>query len=323
MKLTKAFFHGQNHIVTEENGMLTPYRFSQDRLAYYANEDEILGARANNSSSISIEFTTSEDLFTLDVAFSNEVRNENSLTVYEDGHLAQIIGFTWDEPKTQIIYRKKNSQKLGKECHYAIYLPTMATASVQNLSAEDATPTPQRTKLLLALGDSITQGVYTQASAHAYPTRLARRFGLEVCNQAVGGYYFNANAFVKDADPSIITLAYGINDLSRTNSDAVQILKDAEICIQKIAALYPNIPVFCITPIWRADFMPEQLPAYDALTEGLLALCEQYGLYAINGRDTFPHDAGLFTDGYLHPSDDGFAIMERLFADAFMAAGVV
>ncbi len=323
MKLTEAFFHGQNHIVAEENGMITPYRFTQDRLAYYADEDDIFAPRANNSSGISIEFTSSADEFTLDVAFADEVRCENSLTVYEDGHLAQIIGFTWDEPKTQIIYRKKNSQKEGKECHYAIYLPTMATASVQNLSAEDAVPTPQRETQLLALGDSITHGVYAQASAHAYPTRLARRFGMEVCNQAVGGYYFNADAFLNDANPSIITLAYGINDLSRTNSDAVQVLKDAETCIQKIAALYPDIPVFCITPIWRADFTPEQLPAYDALTEGLLALCEQYGLYSINGRDTFPHDAHLFTDGYLHPSDDGFAIMERLFADAFVAAGVV
>ncbi len=326
MQLTEAFFHGQDHIVAATDGMLTPYRFSADRLAYYNNEDKVLGTRAENSSGISIEFETAADMFTLDVRLTNEVRNENSVTVYENGHLTQIIGMTWDEPKTKLIYRKKQESMLGKRCHYAIYLPVMATASVQNLSAEDATPTPKRAKQLLALGDSITQGVHAQASAHAYATRLARRFDLELCNQAVGGYYFNDAAFVKDANPSVITLAYGINDICRFGEEAdpaAVVLQNADACFAKLGVLYPRVPVFCLTPIWRADFAPEQLPIYEKLTAGLLALCAKHGAHALDGSVLFPHDAGLFTDGYLHPNDDGFAVMAEIFADAIGAAGVL
>lgn len=320
MKLTEAFFHGQHHIVTEADGMLTPYRLSADRIAFYSQENEVFAPRAENSSGISIEFESSADEFTLDVRFSNEVRNENSLTVYEDGHLTQIVGITWAEPKTQLRYLKKNQLKLGQTCRYAIYLPTMATASVQNLSAEDATPLPKRAKQLLTLGDSITQGVYAQASANAYTTRLARKFGMELCNQGVGGYYFNADAFVKDTDPSIITIAYGINDISRlealpTAEIAPFILNCAEGCFAKLQMLYPGIPMICLTPLWRADFRAEQIPAFEALTEGLLKLCKQYQITTINGCEAFPHDTDLFTDGYLHPNDDGFAIM----ADAIAA----
>ncbi len=322
MLLTDAFFHGHDHIVENARGLLTPYRFSAERIAFYSAENEVFSPRAQNSSGISIEFETCADSFTLDLCLTNEVRNENSLTIYEDGHLAQIVGITWDEPKTKLIYRKKNTLKAGKACQYAIYLPTMATASVQNLSAEDAKPLPKREKQLLALGDSITQGVYAQASAHAYPTRLARQFGMELCNQGVGGYHFRADAFEQEADPSVITLSYGINDISVHTGEenaAQVILANAEACFAKLAAVYPGVPMVCLTPIWRADFAPAQLPIYDAVTKGLLALCEKYGVYGIDGSVRFPHDDTLFTDGYLHPTDDGFAVMAEIFADGIKA----
>ncbi len=322
MQFTDAFFHGHDHIVTGADGMCTPYRFSPARLAFYADEDEIFAPRAQNSSGISIEFTTSADMFSFDLHITNEVRNENSITVYEDGALVQIIGVTRDEPKTKVIYRKKNEHKMGKPCHYAFYLPTMATASVQNLSAEDAVPQPKRAKQLLALGDSITQGVYAQASAHAYATRLARKFEMELCNHAVGGYYFNQELLGAEAQPDVITVAYGINDISKFG-DATLILSLAEDFFAKLVAVYPNIPVFCITPLWRANFLPEQLPIYNVVTQGLLALCEKYQLHAMNGCDVFPHDATLFTDGFLHPNDDGFAIIAEAFAAELQRAGVV
>lgn len=319
--IKEAFFHGHDHVTETEDGYTIPYRMTPARLTYYAAEDEIFTPRAQNSSGISLAFETAADMFTFSVKTSNEVRNENSFTVYENGRLVQIIGFTWDEAKSTFIYRKKSEQQLGKRCTYEIYLPTMATVGIKDFAIADATPLPKHEKQLLALGDSITHGVYAQASAHAYPTALARRFGLEVCNQAVGGYYFNPEAIEPEAAPSIITLAFGINDISRMITQGVEgaaatayIAQQAERCLQKIAACYPAVPVVAITPLWRADFTAKQLEIYQALTPALLALYEKYSVHAINGAATFPHDAALFTDGFLHPNDDGFAIMTNLFA---------
>ena len=89
-------------------------------------------------------------------------------------------------------FAKKQEKDLQR---VTIYLPHniyLALQSVEIIDGEALPVTGSIHKKLLCLGDSITQGMDAYYPSNTYPVQLARFFEMDLLNQGVGGYIFNA-----------------------------------------------------------------------------------------------------------------------------------
>jgi hypothetical protein len=166
----------------------------------------------------------------------------------------------------------------------------------------------KREKILFCLGDSISQGYDAKFLINRYADNLARALGAEEYNFAVGGDRFRpALAEAKAAaDPDYITVGYGTNDWSRMALADVE--KRCVAFYKNLSKNFPRAKIFAITPIWRDDYEKET-PFGDFL--GVAKIIENAckglaNVTVICGWDLVPHDKVLYSDLYVHPSDEGF-----------------
>ena len=75
-----------------------------------------------------------------------------------------------------------------------VYLPWFAKVVIRQVRLSDgACVLPvKKSRRLLAFGDSITQGYTANFSSLSYVNQVARQLDVEVLNQGVGGYFFDA-----------------------------------------------------------------------------------------------------------------------------------
>lgn len=196
-----------------------------------------------------------------------------------------------------------------------IYFPTLASFALKSLSLTDGASLrphqPQRHILLH--GDSITQGYDARFPSQTYAMRLGRYYDAEIFNQAIGAACFNPEVIerVTEADPDFIILAYGTNDWQMKNAEDFRI--DAQAFFHKLVEMYPGVPTFQILPIWRDD-LEEVTPNAGNFMECRQLLAEwaaAEGITVLDNYELVPYDTDLFADGYLHPSDEGFAFYAR------------
>ncbi len=191
-----------------------------------------------------------------------------------------------------------------------IVLPHSAGVKLGALELTDAgyiRPVKKNT-VILAYGDSITQGYDALHPTNTYAMRLADEFDAEIFNKGIGGAAFSpAFAAVKNGiDPDFITIAYGTNDwTSRTYE---RISQDATAFIQNVVTNYPTKPIFVLSPIWRWDIDTEKPSGrFGVVEEILAAACKAHkNVTFISGTDLIPHDGAYFGDLRLHPNDKGF-----------------
>ncbi len=198
------------------------------------------------------------------------------------------------------------------EKHIEIYFPWSAAAEIAMLELSNgASLRPAtRKRQLLSFGDSITQGYDAQYPSLSYHSRLCRVLRAEGINKGIGGEKFFPELLSsrEDISPDIITVAYGTNDWSKRDRRNFE-----ENCYRFMSILtqqYPDIPIFAITPLWRADWN-KQTPFGAPLWEAVKLLEKIYAGFAtvtvISGRSLVPHLPEFYADGYLHPNDLGFA----------------
>ena len=200
-----------------------------------------------------------------------------------------------------------------------LYFPVFPYVAVRRLESNgrlepDTTTLPR----LLCLGDSITQGFNAVHPSLTWTSRLADLLGLDALNQGVGGYYFDAASLdglevlagEGPSRPRLITVAYGTNDWDLV--PALPTLRaKARAYFEKLAVLFPGVPVFVLTPIWRGDIdRPKACGNFDDVAR---ALAEEAGRHpdnrVIDGLDIAIHDRKFFQDNWLHPNEEGFRLM--------------
>ena len=171
---------------------------------------------------------------------------------------------------------------------------------------------------MLMYGDSITQGYDASLTSRSYASRLTALLNADSINRGIGGErFFPALAELSEnISPDIVTVAYGTNDWSKTESYEVFEQKCADF-YGALSRLYPEAKIFAITPIWRKDgeritavgtfdFVPKTIQRVTASLPNVTVL-EGYGFV--------PHDPAFFYDLRLHPNDEGFAhYAENLYA---------
>ena len=275
--------------------------------------------RCHATAGIRMRFVTDSRSLSLScVAIGYTSRNFFSADIFVNGVLADCVdNFSSDDfPQDYADYgfplgEFSKTAELGEgEKEVCIYFPWSVGLSVRKLELDDGAyvKSAKREKILLAYGDSITQGYDALRPSNRYASLLADMLGADEYNKGIGGeFFFPPLATLSDnICPDYITVAYGTNDWSKRGKEEYE-----SSCIgfyKNLCERYPDTPVFAISPIWRKDCMDYRpFGSFDGVHEIFRKMCEQCpGVTLINPWEFVPHDVKYYSDLYLHPNDEGF-----------------
>lgn len=294
-------FHGCLDIQQFSDQSVLPKRLTSEQIDYLHSKSEVLYERALSTSGITMEFSTSQPAISFCCSACAFSRNHNSIDIYENGKRTETIPFNLDHNIQEVHYIRRQPEPSTLK----IYFPAMASLRVSKLNLGHVTPVVRRLKTLLCLGDSITQGIYSQTASSAYPARLGRALDMEVINQGIGGFYYDKQ-FLAPVSADAVTIAYGTNDL-HCYHDLDIIRQNVTQFYETVNELYPEADVAVISPPWRADLKgtPDQV-LFDQICDMILDTAAKYHYLPVDGRTLVDHDPCFFTDEYLHPNDIGF-----------------
>lgn len=194
-----------------------------------------------------------------------------------------------------------------------VYLPNLASVAVGNLATNGSLALAPKRGYLLALGDSITQGYVVGSPGLSWPARVARACGLDLVNQAIAGHHFDARTLkgmrlLRENPPTLVVVAYGTNDWAHAESKR-ELVKNCAKYLERVAEMFPDTPVYVLSPIWRADEDESRGhgKSLDWVRKRLYGECARLGLRYVEGSTLVPADTALFADGRLHPNAEGAA----------------
>ena len=197
-----------------------------------------------------------------------------------------------------------------------VYLPYIMSVAVGNLATNGSLePAPAR-GYLLVLGDSISQGFVAGSPSLTYPVRVAQTLDLDLLNQAIAGYVFDAATLkgmgrLRKYPPTAIIVAYGTNDWDHKDS-AKHISKDADAYLDFLARAFPEVPTYVLSPLWRADEDEPRPCGHDLawMGEMLSDLCRHHPLMTfVDGYHSIPRNPVMLSDRVLHPGPVAAAIV--------------
>ena len=191
-----------------------------------------------------------------------------------------------------------------------IFFPTLSDVAISAVTlADGATVMPHRARCrILFHGDSITQGYDALFPSDCYANRLARYYDAEILNQAIGAACFDPAVLQPVGAFDFVVVAYGTNDWR--NKTMADFTADAAGFLARLSLIYGKLPVFVVLPIWRTDTDDGAPCAGDFMECRALIgrLAATQGFTVLDDYHLLPHDTRLFSDGYLHPNDIGFAL---------------
>ncbi len=287
---------------------LEPRRFSPRQMEHFRS-NEAFQLRSRCSAGVRLELSTDASALTLHYTLSQGARDWAYFDLFVDGAWVAGLGSEPSPADSGIVRFELPAD--GAMHHLTLHLPHCQPISLRAMELESATqclPAPKAEKNLLCIGDSITQGMDARHPSNAYPSQLARFFGMNLINQGVGGYYFDRTSLSSDLEyqPDWITVAYGTNDWSRCRSISQFRLFCAEY-LTGLSALYPHAKIYVLTPIWRSD-RAEVKPggAFEELASSIRRIVSDFpSMRVIEGLELVPHIPALYPDAKVHPGDEG------------------
>ncbi|ROR66256.1 SGNH/GDSL hydrolase family protein [Agrococcus jenensis] len=193
--------------------------------------------------------------------------------------------------------------------------PTATAARTASTSAPDDAP------LAVFIGDSYTVGTATPISGAGFPAMLGELRGWRVQNLAIAGTgystgradgacassgcqsYIGVLPRAVDADPDILVVSGGRNDLQRAHVEAAVTAFYAEVRRQ-----LPDVRLIVTSPLWDDSPTPDALLA---LRERVAAAAENAGAEYLDLGDLFLDRPDLIASDDLHPNEEGLALIAR------------
>ena len=323
LKDIKSITHGAVKI-TENDGKFSFFRFSDEQYEFYKATNAAFANKALGTASVILDFYTDSDTLSIDWSAKKvSTRDYCCFDVYENGVMVGHFGNSTAD--AELSGSEHFALSEGKN-RITVYLPALYAGYISSLELDDGAslePIKRGTRALI-VGDSITQGYDAIYPSLSYANLTVSEFGFEAVNQAIGGEVFNHGMLGTSPviDAEIITVAYGTNDWSKTQT--LELIKDsAEKFFTKLKSIYPKARIFYISPIWRKDIgaMKPSGDFYSAVS-ALKEIAKGAGAVVIDGVNLIPHDAGVFADGRLHPNDLGFTQYAKSLARELIAHGV-
>ncbi len=288
----KKIYFGAYEFEETEDGYLQAFQYSKKQVEYFKGAFEMWYDRCTATTAKTLEFTTSASKLSFDYKIIWK-GSPDSFELLVDGFVTEIkyvkdimdVGtIEWELPEG-----KKN---------VIIYLPADATVWIKNFTIDaDVIPAVKGEKVLW-LGDSITQGYGPLRSSCTYVSVANRILNYDILNQGIGGYIYDKNSLMKMDGymPDKIIVALGTNQYDKKSMTKV------EKYYQTLTDIYgKDIPILCITPLWRGDHI-DKLPTLYSFCEKVRDIAGQYkNVKIVDGMKMVPHFPEYFLDN-LHPN---------------------
>ena len=219
------------------DGYLQAFQYSQAQMAYFRSVSDFWYDRCMASTAKTLEMITDAGT----VSFKYRIIWQGSQDSFELAVNNQIseIRYVRDLPEEgQLVWKLKKKKK----------------------------------SVVIYLGDSITQGFGPLRSGQTYVSVANRLLNYDIINQGIGGYVYDKNSLMKMDGylPDKIIVALG------TNQFGCESMKDVEEYYETLIGIYgEEIPVLCITPLWRGD-VPDGLPVLMRFCENLREIVSRY-----------------------------------------------
>ncbi len=305
MKLTNTelqkYYTGAYFFEETEDGWLQAFQYSKEQMEYFKGAFDFWYERCSATTSKTIEFVTEAT----EISFDYKIvwmGSPDSFEVTVDGLVTQIHYVKDLEKEGKLTFTLPEGKK-----NVAVYLAADATVLVKNFEVNASVEAIERGTKVLWLGDSITQGFGPLRSSCTYVSVANRLLGYDIINQGIGGYVYDKKSLMKmpGYNPEKIIVSLG------TNQYGTETMTDIEEYYETLIGIYgTEIPILCITPIWRGDNM-EGVPTLIKFCEKLVEICKRYkNIKIVDGFSLVPHLSEYYLDN-LHPNCLGAEIYGR------------
>ena len=290
--------------VVEEEGVYTPLRFTDEELKEYQRQPTIPYSKCTTGVRMDFYTDAAEISFTFDLGtFGNDDNATipaDGFDIFENGEYQATVTASHRSTDNRVSYTRTVTDA---ESRITILFPTRHEVKISNLSLGNVRPYTDYEHKILFLGDSITQGLYADKPSDGYADQVSRALNADYLNLAVGGEKFRVDALGEEIffQPDHIVIALGTND-KHQNYALISIERNATAYYEKVAQLYPNVPVTVITPFENQG---------DDFVESYIKVAEKYGFTAIDGRTLIPPKRENFNPDEVHPNSTGFNLISQ------------
>ena len=297
--------------IEEESDGFHFYRFTNRQTNNYLEAGQLdFHTRCFNTAGVRLAFHTDSKHLSFDYVGGKRARDLLFFDVYRDGAMIAHFG---ERPVSKELLHAEVELEDGEKL-VEVYFPWSAEATLSNIALDDgASILPhRRSRFAIHYGDSITQGFDADYPSLSYAQRLGRMLDIDAVNKAIGGDTFCPDILLtepEDLDPDLVTVSYGTNDWSHDVTKD-QLRESCRQFCKRISEFYPRAKIFIVSPIWRLNFDKVTAfgsPAYtvhDVIAE---AVADIPNLTLIRGWNLVPQLVEFYSDGYLHPNDEGFS----------------
>lgn len=307
----KNYYYGAYSFKETEDGYLQAFQYTEEQMAYFKGTFDFWYDRCMATTSKTIEFMSEAEKISFDYRFI-WTGSEDTFEVEVDGLIHEIVYVKNIEKEGNVSFTLPAGKK-----KVVVYLPADATVLVKNFELDGEPEKVTKSAKVLWLGDSITQGYGPLRSACTYVCVANRILNYDIINQGIGGYIYDKKSLMKmeGYNPDKIIVSLG------TNQYGTEKMTDIEEYYERLMEIYGNdIPVLCITPIWRGDNL-EGVPTLEKFCNNVKKICEKYpNITIVDGFKLVPHLPEYYLDN-LHPNAFGAEVYGRNLVRAIEKAG--
>lgn len=314
MKLTfeqiKSITKGAARVVMD-NGKVKFLRFTEAQERLYEPFPDFY-KKTFATAGVRLEFVTSSRSMSLKVDASHgSSRTFFNHDIYVNGEHRYSLGADINSSPDKHV-TAEGSYALGEgKKRICIYFPWSVCSELISLELDNGcsvTPVAHSRKILM-FGDSITHGYDAAHPSLSYSSLLTDALDAEGLNKGIGAEVFRAPlaTLPEDYTPDIITVAYGTNDWKKGDKQAF--LENSAGFYRGLAALYPNVRIFALAPIWRGDMdRITGVGSFESVANTIRDIAKDIpNMTVIDCIDFVPHEASMFSPDVLHPNFLGFS----------------
>lgn len=272
-----------------------------------------------------IRLSCSSTRLAIRVQPAHEGGKRSFFDAFVNGQLAGSVRATGTQRLDLVFFENKDRSRKD----ITIYLPNNQQVQVfaVGLDSDADLQTPPafaHKRPLVCYGSSVLQGTGAAHPASTYPAILARRLNLDFVNLGFGG--------AGKAEPEVVALVNQLPaccylfDLGKSYGEPTP--ERYARMLDTVRSAHPNVPIFCVTPIYSMKERDE--PAYRQRSEDLRLLMRQAAnsrreagdklMFVAEGLELFGEaDKDAFNDP-THPNDQGNQRMAERLAPAVKKA---
>lgn len=307
----KNIYFGAYSFEEKEDGYLQAFQYTKAQMDYFEKAFDFWYDRCMATTAKTLEFVTKARK----VSFEYKIiwkGSEDSFELMTDGQIQKIVYVKDVKDEGKLEWELPEGEK-----SVVIYLPADATVLIRGFETDAEYTVPAKKEKVLWLGDSITQGFGPLRSGQTYVSVANRLLNYDIINQGIGGYVYDKKSLMRmeGYQPDKIIVALG------TNQYGSETMTDVEEYYETLIGIYGSeIPILCISPLWRGD-NPEGIPKLTDFCENIKKIAGSYkNVTVVDGFKLVPHLSEYYLDN-LHPNCLGTETFGRNLVEAIRETG--